>query len=86
MLNLASRSNNILFAKFFVDKNPTAEIALLIIGGTIVAKEAYTTDDKDFNAQLTKIKSASPDVVYLPAKQASHANLLHIPYQQPHDY
>lgn len=35
-------------------------------GGKIVSKEAYTTNDKDFNAQLTKIKSANPDVVYLP--------------------
>lgn len=35
-------------------------------GGQIVAKEAYNTNDKDFNAQLTKIKSANPDVVYLP--------------------
>jgi len=35
-------------------------------GGSIVAKEAYSTGDKDFNAQLTKIKSAKPDVVYLP--------------------
>ena len=42
------------------------ESAFTAAGGTIVAKEAYTTDDKDFNAQLTKIKSASPDVVYLP--------------------
>lgn len=42
------------------------ESAFTVAGGTIVAKEAYTTDDKDFNAQLTKIKSASPDVVYLP--------------------
>ncbi len=35
-------------------------------GGEIVAKESYTTGDKDFNAQLTKIKNANPDVVYLP--------------------
>lgn len=35
-------------------------------GGTIVAKESYSTGDKDFNAQLTKIKNAKPDVVYLP--------------------
>jgi branched-chain amino acid transport system substrate-binding protein len=35
-------------------------------GGQIVAKESYSTGDKDFNAQLTKIKNASPDVVYLP--------------------
>lgn len=35
-------------------------------GGTVVAKESYSTGDKDFNAQLTKIKNAKPDVVYLP--------------------
>lgn len=36
------------------------------LGGTIVSKESYATGDKDFNAQLTKIKAAKPDVVYLP--------------------
>ena len=35
-------------------------------GGTVVAKESYSTGDKDFNAQITKIKNAKPDVVYLP--------------------
>lgn len=35
-------------------------------GGEIVAKESYQSGDKDFNAQLTKIKNANPDVVYLP--------------------
>ena len=35
-------------------------------GGIIVALESYSTGDKDFNAQLTKIKAANPDVVYLP--------------------
>mgnify|MGYP002855454608 CR=1 FL=1 len=35
-------------------------------GGKVVAKESYSTGDKDFNAQLTKIKNANPDVVYLP--------------------
>jgi len=35
-------------------------------GGKIVGLESYSTGDKDFNAQLTKIKNASPDVVYLP--------------------
>ena len=34
--------------------------------GTVVAKESYSTGDKDFNAQLTKIKNSKPDVVYLP--------------------
>ena len=35
-------------------------------GGKIVAIESYSTGDKDFNAQLTKIKNANPDVIYLP--------------------
>ncbi len=35
-------------------------------GGTVVAFETYTTNDKDFSTQLTKIKDAGPDVVFLP--------------------
>lgn len=35
-------------------------------GGSVVAAESYNTGDKDFNAQLTKIKNATPDIVYLP--------------------
>lgn len=35
-------------------------------GGTVVAFETYTTGDKDFSAQLTKIKDAAPDVIFLP--------------------
>ena len=42
------------------------KIAFLAAGGKIVASESYNTGDKDFNAQLTKIKNANPDVVYLP--------------------
>ncbi len=36
------------------------------LGGKIVAFETYTTTDKDFSAQLTKIKDAKPDVIFLP--------------------
>jgi branched-chain amino acid transport system substrate-binding protein len=35
-------------------------------GGKVVAFETYTTNDKDFSAQLTKIKKAAPDVIFLP--------------------
>lgn len=35
-------------------------------GGKIVAFETYTTGDKDFSAQLTKITAANPDVLFLP--------------------
>jgi len=36
------------------------------VGGQIVADEAYQTGDVDFNAQITRIRAANPDVVYLP--------------------
>jgi branched-chain amino acid transport system substrate-binding protein len=36
------------------------------IGGQVVAFETYTTGDKDFSAQLTKIKDTAPDVIFLP--------------------
>ena len=35
-------------------------------GGQVVAFETYTTNDKDFSGQLTKIKKADPDVIFLP--------------------
>lgn len=37
------------------------------LGGKIVAFETYTTGDKDFSAQLTKIRAASPEVLFIPA-------------------
>lgn len=36
------------------------------LGGTVVAVEAYTENDQDFSAQLTKIKGTSPDVIFVP--------------------
>ncbi|HHT20640.1 MAG TPA: ABC transporter substrate-binding protein [Tissierellia bacterium] len=36
------------------------------LGGTIVAKEAFNSGDQEFKTQLTKIKSAEPDVLFLP--------------------
>jgi branched-chain amino acid transport system substrate-binding protein len=35
-------------------------------GGKVVAVESYASGEKDFNAQITKIKQQNPDVVYLP--------------------
>ncbi len=35
-------------------------------GGEVVAFESYQTKDTDFKSQLTKIKAAGPDVVFLP--------------------
>jgi branched-chain amino acid transport system substrate-binding protein len=36
------------------------------MGGQVVAFESYTKDDKDFSSQLTEIKAANPDVLFLP--------------------
>lgn len=36
-------------------------------GGKVIAKEAFLTEDQDFNATLTKIKAAKPDVIFVPA-------------------
>ncbi len=35
-------------------------------GGEMVAVETYTSGDRDFSAQLTKIKGANPDIIFLP--------------------
>lgn len=35
-------------------------------GGNIVEYLTYNKDDKDFNAQLTKIKNSNPDVILMP--------------------
>jgi branched-chain amino acid transport system substrate-binding protein len=37
------------------------------LGGEVVAFETYTTGDRDFSAQLTKIASAGAEVLFLPA-------------------
>lgn len=36
------------------------------LGGQIVTKEAYTQNDPDFKAQLTKIRNLNPGVIYIP--------------------
>lgn len=43
------------FEEFFVKK-----------GGTIVAKEGFKTGDVDFRPQLSKIKTANPEVIFMP--------------------
>jgi len=35
-------------------------------GGKVVAFASYTKDDKDFSSQLTMIKAANPDLLFLP--------------------
>ncbi len=42
------------------------EAAFIKKGGTIVAKEVFRGGDVDFRPQLSKIKEANPDVIFLP--------------------
>jgi branched-chain amino acid transport system substrate-binding protein len=46
-------------AKFFKD-------SFTANGGTIVADQKYSGGDKDFSAQLTAIKAANPDGIFIP--------------------
>lgn len=36
------------------------------MGGQIVSEQSYTQGDRDFSGQLTAIRSATPDVIYVP--------------------
>src|SRR6266498_6018074 len=36
------------------------------LGGEIVAEQSYSEGDSDFHAQLTQIKSAAPEAIYIP--------------------
>ncbi|MGH4051202.1 MAG: ABC transporter substrate-binding protein [Clostridium sp.] len=51
------------------------EKAFVAAGGKIVAKETYATNDKDFKAQLTKIKPTNPDVILLPDYYSTVGNI-----------
>ena len=46
-------------AKFFKDE-------FTKLGGTITVEQSYATGDTDFRAQLTSIRAAKPDVIYVP--------------------
>jgi len=46
------------------------------MGGTIVANETYQTNESDFNAILTSIKSADPDCIFAPSSIATATLLL----------
>jgi branched-chain amino acid transport system substrate-binding protein len=46
-------------AQFFKEK-------FLADGGKVVAEQKYSSGDKDFKAQLTAIKAANPDAIFVP--------------------
>jgi len=46
------------------------------LGGKIVAEESYSEGDPDFRAQLTKIKAAKPEFIYVPGYYADVGPIL----------
>src|SRR6185369_6722967 len=61
------------------------EFSFTKLGGEIVAKQSYSQGDPDYRGQLSVIKAANPDVIYIPgyygevaiiAKQARQLGLL----------
>jgi branched-chain amino acid transport system substrate-binding protein len=45
------------------------------LGGTVSAEEAYSSGDNDYSAQLTAIKNANPDFVYVPGYYTEVVNI-----------
>ncbi len=45
------------------------------MGGTIVADQAFTGGDTDFSAQLTSIKAAGAEIIYVPAYYTEGGNI-----------
>jgi branched-chain amino acid transport system substrate-binding protein len=49
--------------------------ALAELGGEVVANESYQGGDQDFSAQLSRIKEAAPEVLYVPGYYTDVANV-----------
>ena len=45
------------------------------LGGEIVAEQSYSEGDSDFRAQLTQIKAANPEAIYLPGYYTEAATI-----------
>ena len=45
------------------------------MGGQVVAEQAYTGGDQDFSAQLTTIRQAKPDLVFVPGYYTDAGNI-----------
>jgi branched-chain amino acid transport system substrate-binding protein len=49
--------------------------AFVKLGGNVVAEEAYSSGDNDYSAQLTAIKNANPDFIYVPGYYTEVVNI-----------
>jgi branched-chain amino acid transport system substrate-binding protein len=51
------------------------EKAYTALGGKIVSKQSFQDADQDFSAQLTQIRSANPEVVFIPVYYSKIGNI-----------
>ena len=51
------------------------ETALTKMGGIVVANEKYQGGDQDFSAQISRIKAAAPEAIYIPGYYTDVANV-----------
>lgn len=51
------------------------EKAFAALGGTVVSKQTYQAGDQDFSAQLTAIRGAEPDVIFVPGYYTDVGNI-----------
>jgi branched-chain amino acid transport system substrate-binding protein len=47
------------------------------LGGTVVTDQSYSQGDSDFRAQLTAIKGANPDAIYVPGYYTEVGTIVH---------
>lgn len=76
--NLKAKKAAILFdqaAAYSVGLKDEFIKAFKSMGGTIVSEQTYTKGDSDFNAQLTKIRATSPDLLFIPGYYTDVANI-----------
>src|SRR5207237_6987271 len=51
------------------------EKAFKDFGGEIVTRQSYNGGDQDFNARLTSIRAANPEIIFVPGYYTDIANI-----------
>lgn len=62
-------------APYSTGLNENFKAAFTALGGTIVTEQAYSGGDSDYGAQLTAIRGAKPDVIFVPGYYTDVGNI-----------
>jgi branched-chain amino acid transport system substrate-binding protein len=62
-------------APYSVGLQEEFEKAFVAMGGTIVSRQTYQAGDQDYSAQLTAIRGAEPEVLYIPGYYTDVGNI-----------